>query len=291
MPPELAQAAQPLHATPFLKSLGGKRQLLPAILPRLPQKIRTYFEPFAGGAAVFFALAAERRFEHAVLGDMNGDLINAYTQVRDDLPSVVRHLRTHVAKNCEDYFYLQRSYPLHGRGPAPAARFIYLNKTAFNGLYRVNKSGEPNMPYGHYENPRILDQQGLRRVSLALQGVELVEGDFAPLLARARAGSVVYGDPPYLPVSKTANFVGYSADGFGVEDTERLARLSAAAALRGAHVLLSNSNTPETRRVFSEARGMVEEVSARRNINSDGEKRGAVSELLVTLSLKFRTVK
>lgn len=281
-----------LSASPCLKFAGGKRQLAPQILKRLPAKIQTYIEPFIGGGAIFFALANERRFDRAVIGDINGDLVNMYLQLRDDLPSVVRHLRTHLAKNNEDYFYIQqRGYALNARGPAPAARFIYLLRTCFNGLYRVNKSGQFNTPYGHYKSPRILDVAGLKGVSLALQGVTIIEGDFAPLLARARSGDVVYSDPPYLPASKTANFAAYSAAGFGIEDTERLARLSRAAAVRGAHVLLSNADTSETRRIFGAVSGQIETVSARRNINSNGAKRGAVDELLVTIALKQKAGK
>lgn len=288
--PALTAELPSLNAAPPWKFLGGKRQLLPAILPRLPSRIRTYFEPFVGGGAVFFALANERRFERAVLGDVNGDLINAYVQLRDDLPGVVRHLRTHVAKNCESHFYEQRGYPLNRRGSAPAARFIYLLKTSFNGLWRVNLSGEPNAPWGYYKNPKILDVPGLKAVSAALQGVEIIEGDFAPLMARARVGDAAYLDPPYLPVSKTANFTSYSSGGFGVADAERLAKLAKAAAVRGAHVLLSNADTAETRRIFGEVSGKIDKVSARRHVNSNGAKRGAVGELLVTIALKNKAV-
>lgn len=276
----MSQAVQLGTAAPCIKFVGGKRQLAPLILARLPLEIGTYYEPFCGGAAIFFALANEHRFKRAVLADTNGDLINMYVQIRDDLASVVRHLRTHVAKNCEEYFYEQRAYPINRRGPAPAARFIYLIKTAFNGLWRVNQSGAPNAPWGKYENPNILDVPALKAASFALQGVELIEGDFAPVIAKAKRGDAIYADPPYLPASKTANFTAYGADGFTIADAERLAYCFEWAARRGVHVLLSNSDTPDSRRIFRA--GTIERVTARRNINSKGDGRGAVGEILVS---------
>lgn len=276
----MSEAVQGGNAAPPIKFVGGKRQLAPQILARLPEKIETYYELFCGGAAIFFALANDHRFQRATLADTNGDLINMYVHIRDDLPSVVRHLRSHEAKNCEDYFYEQRAYPINRRGPAPAARFIYLVKTAFNGLWRVNQSGEPNAPWGKYKNPTILDLPALKAASFALQGVELIEGDFAPVLAKAKRGDAAYLDPPYLPASKTANFTAYGADGFTIADAERLASSFDGAARRGVHVLLSNSDTPEARRIFRA--GVIDRVTARRNINSKGDGRGAVGEILVS---------
>ncbi len=277
-------------ATPIIKSVGGKGKLLHEILPRLPAKIDTYYEPFAGGAAVFFALATGRRFKRAVLGDANPAFINMYTQVRDNLRGVISHLHSHDAKYSEDYFYLQRQRPLDV-GPAGAARTIFLIKTCFNGLWRVNADGGLNSPFGHHEaKPTIVNVDALRAASNALQGVTLVCADFAKMLAKAGVGDVAYLDPPYLPVSTTANFVGYTVDGFEIEDQERLADSMAAAVKRGANVLLSNSDTAEARRIFGRGGWDVERITARRNINSDGAKRGAVGEILVTAPKRRKVV-
>jgi DNA adenine methylase len=278
----------PALAAPVIKFVGGKRQLLPEILPRLPLQIRTYYEPFVGGGAVFFALANEGRFKRAVIGDSNELLVNMYTQLRDKCSAVIDHLRTHAQKHCEEYYYEQRSRPQSG--PSGAARFIYLNRTGFNGLYRVNKSGENNVPFGRYENPKICDMPGLRAASAALQGVTIRHGDFAPLVSRAAVGDAAYMDPPYLPVPGSASFTAYGSDGFSVADHERLADCVAGCVKRGANALLSNSDTPEARRIFTRGGWHVEKISAHRNINSDGEGRGVVGELLVSAPKRKKNV-
>lgn len=277
-------------AAPCIKAVGGKTQLLPEILPRLPAKIDVYYEPFCGGAAVFFALAAEGRFKRAVLGDANPALINMYVQIRDNLRAVLQHLHAHDANYSEDYYYLQRPRALDV-GPAGAARTIFLNKTGYNGMFRVNADGGYNVPFGHHENkPTICNVEGLRAASKALQGVKLVCDDFETVLAGAGLGDAAYIDSPYIPASKTANFTSYTSDGFTIEDQERLAGCVVSVVKRGANVLLSNSDTPESRRIFTRGGWQVDKVSARRNINSDGAKRGAVGEILVSAPKRARKV-
>jgi DNA adenine methylase len=268
---------QAFAAAPFVKWAGGKRQLLPDILSRLPAKIGTYYEPFVGGGAVFFALANAGRFAHAVIGDMNLDLVNAYRQIRDRLPAVIDHLRLHQQQHSEKYFYEQRKLALRSPGASGAARFLYLNRTCFNGLYRVNKSGAFNVPFGDYKSPRILNVEGLEAASSALLGVEIRHEDFAAI--RLVEGDAAYFDPPYLPASESANFRAYCREGFNVSDHERLAISFAEGVMQGAYVLLSNSDTAEARRIF--APWKIDSVTARRNINSNGGKRGAVGEILV----------
>lgn len=269
-------------AGPITKFVGGKAQLLPVILPRLPIRIGTFYEPFVGGGAVFFALANEGRFKRAVLGDSNASLVNMYVQVRDKCSAVLDHLRVHDAKHSEAYFYQQRSRPM-GSGPSGAARFIYFMKVNFNGLYRVNQSGDVNTPFGHHQKkPNIINADGVRAASRALQGVEVICADFAEVLKGTGVGDAAFLDPPYLPASKTANFTAYGSDGFTVADHERLADCVAETVKRGANVLLSNSDTPESRSIFTRNGWLVESVSARRSINSDGKKRGAVGEILVS---------
>lgn len=275
-------------ALPVIKIAGGKRQLLPEILPRLPSKISTFYEPFIGGGAVFFALANEKRFKRAVLGDSNADLINLYTQLRDKPAAVLTHLRSHTAKSGKDYYYEQIERSLSD-GPAGAARFMYLNRACFNGLVRYNQSGQFNTPYGD-GRLRAVDGDGIRSASAALQGVKLVCKDFSEVLAKAGVGDAAFCDPPYVPASVTSNFTAYGADGFSIADHERLADCMAGCVKRGANVLLSNSDTPESRRIFGRGQWEIERVSARRSINSKGDGRGAVGEILVTAPKRARKV-
>lgn len=269
---------------PFLKCAGGKRQLLPEILCRLPKRIGRYYEPFLGGGAVFFALAAQRRFQRATLSDVNVELVDTYHVVADPggRAELVSALRSYPWSE-ETYYELRDSRP---RGPVNrAARFIYLNKCGFNGLHRVNARGEFNVPFGHHgKNP--INEQLFRRINRAgelFEGtwVSLVNGDFRKATARGRGpglGDVVYCDPPYLPVSKTS-FAAYDKAGFGIEETERLAESALRWSERGAFVLLSNADTPETRRIFADFR--IERVNARRSISSNGAGRGPVGEVLI----------
>lgn len=286
----MSTQTMPVVASPCVKAVGGKTQLLPEILPRLPAKIATYFEPFVGGGAVFFALAAEGRFKRAVLGDANPALVNMYVQIRDNLRAVIQHLHAHDANYSEEYYYLQRQRALDV-GPAGAARTIFLNKTCFNGLFRVNADGGFNVPFGHHaRKPTICNNAALNAASRALQGVHLMCADFEETVAMAGVGDAVFFDSPYVPASASANFTAYTSEGFGIEDQERLADCVASVVKRGANVLLSNSDTPESRRIFTRGGWLVESVSARRNINSDGTKRGAVGEILVSAPKRARRV-
>jgi len=263
---------------PVLKWAGGKRQLLDRILPRMPERMTTYFEPFIGGGAVFFQLAAEGRFRRAVIADRNPDLVNVYRALKEDVAAVIACLERLARRHSETEYYRvreQRPRTLATR----AARTIYLNRTGFNGLYRVNKNGAFNVPFGRYERPKILDVARLEAAAQALTNVEILESDFEDVCARARRGDAVYLDPPYLPVSKTASFAEYHREPFGLEEHRRLARVFAELRRRGVAALLSNSDTKETRELFSEFG--LERVSARRAINSDRSARGPVDEILV----------
>jgi DNA adenine methylase len=248
----------------------------------LPEKISTYYEPFVGGAAVFFALAEQRRFERAVLADRNQALVDVYRALKDDADKVIELLsRQPYATNSERTYYEVRASKPRSLA-ARAARIIYLNKTGYNGLYRVNSRGEFNVPFGRYAKPNICDAPRLRAAALALQKVELVVEDFANVCARARRHDAVYLDPPYLPVSRTASFASYHNVPFGVEEHRRLARVFASLSSRGVPALLSNSDTYDTRSIFAEF--LIEEVSAARPINSDASRRGKISEILVSPS-------
>ena len=263
---------------PVLKWAGGKRQLLPAILSELPPSIGTYYEPFVGGAALFFALAAKRRFERAVLSDKNPELVGVYKALRDDAEKVIELLDRYRERHSErEYYKIRAARP--GKAVERAARILYLNKTGYNGLYRVNSRGEFNVPFGRYRKPNICDTERLLAAAQALNGVLIETEDFEVICRRARPGDVVYLDPPYLPLSKTANFTAYHSDSFGHDEHERLARVFAKLAKNKVFALLSNSDTPFTRELYENF--SIKTVRVARPINSNARLRGKVSEVLV----------
>lgn len=272
----------PLRApAPFIKWVGGKGRLLTQLLPLLPPgaaRMR-HVEPFSGGGAMFFA----RRPDRALLCDVNPALIETYRMVRDRVDEVIAALAPHVSLHDKEHYYEVReryNATRHGdHDPARAAMFIYLNKTCFNGLHRVNKRGEFNVPAGRYQNPRILDDQGLRSASLQLRHAELRNEPFEALLEHARPGDFVYLDPPYEPVSDTASFTSYARDGFSRDDQTRLRDVVDALTRRGTKCMLSNSDVPFIRELYGRYR--VDTIVAPRAINCDARGRGMVSEVVV----------
>ncbi len=265
-------------ARPFLKWAGGKTQLLPEILRRLPATMDTFYEPFLGGGAVFFALAREGRFRRAVLSDRNAELVELYQVVQGDVEALIVELRRLAKAHSEEQYYEVRARKL--RSPVRrAARVLYLNKTGYNGLYRVNRAGEFNVPFGRYERPRILNEEVLRAAARALRGAKILEADFAVACRSATPSDVVYIDPPYLPLSPTSNFSAYDRHPFGIEEHRRLAETFASLAERKVYALLSNSDTPETRRLFGPFGPAY--VNVTRPINSKRQGRGAIQEMLV----------
>lgn len=266
-------------ARPVLKWAGGKSRSLADILSELPERIETYYEPFVGGAAVFFALSSAKRFRRAVLSDRNADLIDVYVGLKRDAEAVIRVLRGYRYER--DEYYRVRALDPAGLAPEErAARIIFLNKTGYNGLYRVNSRGLFNVPFGRYKNPTFCDPENLLAAAAALRRVRLEVGDFETTCLSAERGDAVYFDPPYYPVSKTASFTAYHKNAFGRPEHERLARAFEKLADRGVAVVLSNSDTPYTRRLFSGWN--VRKVAVSRPINSNASLRGAVHELLVT---------
>ncbi len=231
-----------------------------------------------GGAALFF----HRRPRRAVLADLNRDLVETYRVVRDEPEALMRALRPLAAEHDQARYYARRSRYNEGRGLERierAALFVYLNKTCFNGLHRVNRKGEFNVPFGRYKRPRILDEEGILRASESLQGVEIRHEGFEQVLRYARPGDFVYFDPPYLPVSATSNFTSYAKEDFGPEAHERLRDVFAELDRRGCKVMLSNSDAPLVRALYRRYR--IERVAAARAINCNGRKRGPVTELVV----------
>jgi DNA adenine methylase len=267
-------------ASPFIKWVGGKGRLLSQLLPLLPtgaEKMR-HVEPFTGGGAMFFARAPQR----ALLCDLNRSLVDTYLAVRDQVEDVIVELETlSIAHASGAYYGVRERYNREREAPRAerAAMFIYLNKTCFNGLHRVNRRGEFNVPQGRYKNPRILDPSALHAASAALASADIRHTSFEGLLSLAKPGDFVYLDPPYEPVSPTASFVGYGADGFSRADQTRLRDVCSELDRRGCKWMLSNSDVPFIRELY--ARFRIDTVAAPRAINCDAEKRGLVSEVVV----------
>jgi DNA adenine methylase len=266
-----------LTARPFLKWTGGKRQLLPELLKRVPASFGAYHEPFVGGGALFFALAP--MFAH--LGDMNPRLVTTYRTVQSNVERLIERLAELALDHDEEAFYARRaSEPT--TEISLAAWMIYLNKTCFNGLWRVNRAGRFNAPFGRHDNPTICDADNLRVCSAVLHDRVLIRHEgFEAVADRAKRGDLVYFDPPYVPVSATSNFTGYTSGGFGSADQERLRDVALALKRRGVHVLLSNSGTPAVADLYA-GDFEVSEVAARRLINSKASNRGAVVEYVIT---------
>jgi DNA adenine methylase len=272
-PPSFRQGAGPI-----VKWVGGKGKLVETLAGLAPPTYRRYFEPFVGGGALFFRLAPPS----ASLSDVNADLIGCYRAVQGDVEAVIAALARHRDAHSESYYYAARDGWNAGGPRTPAERaatFIYLNKTCYNGLWRVNSRGLFNVPAGRYVNPGILDAERLRAASRALAGAALEVAPFEDVLDEAGRGDLVYFDPPYHPLSATADFTSYAAGGFGPEDQERLASVFAALHERGCAVMLSNSDTPFTRKLY--ARYRIERVYAPRAVNSRADRRGVVGEIVV----------
>lgn len=272
-------------AKPFVKWVGGKRQLLQqfkdlGLYPPEgfnPLKGR-YFEPFVGGGAVFFDLLPQKAF----LSDLNLELVTTYNVIKNNVEALIKSLKKY--KYEKEYFLKVRAKKIQKLSDIEiASRFIYLNRTAFNGMYRVNSKGEFNVPFGKYNNPLICDADNLRKVSKALKGVTVTHQDYKAVLKQAKKGDFVYFDPPYYPVSKTASFTAYTADAF--LDKEQLELRDTFVELHklGCFVMLSNSDTPFINKIYSGIKGVrINKVQAGRAINSKSSGRGKITEVLVT---------
>ena len=266
-----------LVPTPFLKWAGGKGQLLDQLTRHFPSEFGTYFEPFVGGGAVFFHL----RPQHAVLSDSNPDLIQAYEAVRDDPEGLMSALDTFRGRIITEelYYSVRRQNPRNLSALARAARTIFLNKTCFNGLYRVNSNGEFNVPFGSYKSPTLYVRENILAASLVLKNAELQVEDFRESCKAPRKGDFVYLDPPYDPLSKTSSFTDYTRGGFKEQDQRDLSEMFRELDRKGCRVMLSNSPTPMLRELYRDFKCMT--LKARRAINCKGIGRGAVDELLV----------
>jgi DNA adenine methylase len=271
----IAHASPQVIPRPFLKWAGGKSKLIEQYSAYFPRVYKTYYEPFLGGGAIFFHLRPDR----AMLMDINPELVNVYCCIRDSVDSVIGLLKEHQQNHSLEYYYQVRSSQYEDPIDR-AARLIYLNKTCFNGLYRENSKGEFNVPMGNYKKPAICTPELLRAASLSLQSTDIVVRPFAAVLEMAKPDDFVYFDPPYHPISATSNFTGYNRYAFTAEDQRRLRDTFAALVARGVKVLLSNSDCPFIRDLY--AGFSIHTMLANRAINSKGDRRGKISEVLIT---------
>jgi DNA adenine methylase len=276
------------HCYPFVKWAGGKGQLLSKLDSIVPSQFNRYFEPFLGGGAMFFHLVSDRNMRiDAYLSDINQELITAYQVVKNYVNKLIHHLRKYQReynKNPSEYYYELRDNIKPRNDIEIAARFIALNKTCYNGLYRVNRNGIFNVPIGKYKNPVICDATNLENVSNALRYSKAVIqiSDYKEALFNAKKDDFIYLDSPYHPLSSTANFTGYTDYGFGNNDQLELAKIFVGLNDRGCKVLLSNSDTPFIRRLYSDFSDNIKEVNVSRAINCKASRRIGHKELLIS---------
>lgn len=263
---------------PIVKWVGGKRQLMFELLKNMPENYNRYFEPFIGGGALFFYLQPD----NAYISDMNEELINLYQVVRDNVDELVADLQKHDIS--KEYFMEIRNIDRtdeyqNWSDIKKASRFIYLNRTCFNGMYRVNSQGQFNVPFGHYKNPRILDENNLINCSNLLQKTEIKHADFSEILKKVKKGDFVYFDPPYVPLSETSSFTSYTKDGFDIDMQFKLIDVCDELDSMGVKFLLSNSDTKLVNELYENYN--IKKVFASRQINANADGRGKITEVLV----------
>lgn len=271
-----------IKLTPILKWVGGKKQLLSEITPLIPKKITTYVEPFIGGGAVLFNLQPKK----AIINDLNKELINTYKVVKESPRELLKLLKIHDKNNCEDYFYeiraLDRTDNFENMNNIEkAARVIYLNKTCFNGLYRVNKAGLFNSPYGKYKNPNIINESTILAMSNYFNNnnIKIIQGDYKNALKDLKKDTFVYLDPPYMPISTSSSFTNYTKTSFNEKEQIELKKECNKLDNKGIKFMLSNSDHPLIREFYKDFDIRI--VKAKRSINSKGDSRGKINEILV----------
>ncbi|WP_313628016.1 DNA adenine methylase [Enterococcus italicus] len=270
---------------PFLKWAGGKNQLLKEIDKYKPKQFNTFYEPFVGAGSVFMHLKNEK----TRINDLNSELINTYKVVKDHLPYLLEELRIHENKNSREYFYELREWDRNGlisdkSDVERAARFIYLNKTCYNGLFRVNSMGQFNVPYGRQKNPNITNSEVLNLVSgfLNKNNVLITNKDFSDSVSDAKKGDFIYLDPPYAPLTNNSqNFLGYTLSGFSNEEQQRVFNTFLELDKKGCYVMLSNSDAAVIRELYQDFKKSTYVVEAKRLINSRSSNRGKINELII----------
>ena len=269
---------------PFVKWAGGKRQLMSELEKNFPTKFGTYVEPFLGGGAVMFDLLTKESNLKCNVSDLNSDLVLAYVTIRDRLEKLIESLENHSKnyhKDSTGYYYEVRNQEPKNQ-IEKVSRLLFLNKTCFNGLYRVNSKGKFNVPLGRYTNPNIVNKENLQIVSKTLQSAKIKIScrDFGSIVKDAKKGDFVYFDPPYQPISDTANFTSYTHRDFTEDDLERLADLANQLNSKGCKVMLSNSNSKTVKKLFSSG-WAIKEIKANRSINSNSQKRTGHKEIII----------
>ena len=269
---------------PFVKWAGGKRQLIPILNQNLPEIFGTYYEPFLGGGALLFHILTKRKEQKCNISDLNSDLVLAYITIRDKIDDLVLSLKSHEKnyhKDSSSYYYSIRKHTPQN-DVEKTSRLIFLNRTCFNGLYRVNSRGKFNVPLGRYTNPNIVNEENLRSVSQILKTnmVSVKCRDFEAVLRDAKKSDLIYFDPPYHPTSSTANFTSYTKKDFTFDDLSRLSELCMKLDSKGCKVLLSNSDSDEVRKMFPKP-WKITKIQANRAINSNSKNRTGHFELLI----------
>lgn len=270
---------------PFVKWAGGKRQIMSEIVKYKPKSYKKFIEPFVGGGSVFMELQNPK----TIINDFNSELINTYIVIRDNVDELIQELEKHKENDSKEYFYNLREWDRNGTleeksNIEKASRFIYLNKTCFNGLFRVNSQNQFNVPYGNYKNPNIVNKEVLIADSKFLNkpGIKIMSGDFEEATKLARKGDFIYLDPPYAPiVEDSQNFVGYTLNGFDYKEQERLRNLFVELDKKGCFVMLSNSSSKAIHDLYADYTDTTVILGANRNINSKASGRGKVDEVLV----------
>lgn len=271
--------------SPFVKWVGGKRQLLPELVKRMPKDgYDKYYEPFVGGGALLLRLAPK----NAVINDSNTELVNAWESIRDNLDELSELLLQHEKQDTKEYYVDLRATDRDGRitkmtNIERGARFIYMNKAGFNGLWRENKDGQNNVPYGSHKKLNLVTES-FRSVSeyLNRSNVKIMNADYRKAVLDANTGDFVYFDPPYIPVNQTSSFTNYTKDNFGLVQQEQLRDTALALAKQGVKVMLSNADVPLIKDLYSDLTFKIHHVKANRSINSNASKRGKVGEVIIT---------
>ena len=283
----MRQQYRQLLATPkpFVKWAGGKRQLIPILNENLPKSFGTYHEPFLGGGALLFHILTQKQEQKCSISDLNSDLVLTYTTIRDRIDDLITSLKKHeknYQKDSKSYYYSVRENTPKNE-IEKTSRLLFLNRTCFNGLYRVNNKGKFNVPLGKYSNPNIVNEDNLRSVSkiLQLNKISIQCRDFESVQRYAKKDDLIYFDPPYQPVSKTSNFTSYTNKDFTYDDLSRLFDLCTKLDEKGCKVLLSNSNSKEVSEMFSKKPWKINKIHANRSINSNSKKRTGHFELLI----------
>lgn len=281
------------YAKPFVKWVGGKGKLIPELEKYFPKKFNRYFEPFVGGGALFYEVIQKNNIVFSSINDINKKLIITYKQIQKNPQKIISQLKNIeneykklTLEEQKEYFYtIRKKYNKENLDDiATTVYLIFLNKTCFNGMYRENSKGEYNIPFGDQKNPTICDEKNILAVSKCLKNTEINNLSFENAVEKCKKGDFIYFDPPYYPINATSNFTNYSKNTFGQEEQKRLRDVSAGLAKKGCFVMLSNSNTPFIKKLYKKF--YINYLSAARSINSKGDKRGKIKEVIVTSYLK-----